>query len=79
MSDKPELRPTRPESALVPALLPYERHSVAVSSFSAQQLPKASQSLAGIMYGGLSLTAEKAAAEPTKREIRASFIFAGGC
>lgn len=29
------------------------------------------------MYGGLSLTAEKAAAEPTKREIRASFIFGG--
>jgi len=29
------------------------------------------------MHGGLSLTAEKAAAEPTKREIRASFIFGG--
>ena len=28
MLDKPELRPPRPKSPLVPALLPYERHSV---------------------------------------------------
>ena len=69
-----------------PSLLWYrhffpERHSVGsflvLCAATSKSEPK-SRGQSHNMYGGLSLTAEKAAAEPTKREIRASFIFAGG-